>query len=127
MCTAAVESLDALLLVHTEGSTQQVAIGVVLDVQITYGTVQELAHITTEIHLAAVLQAGNGGSLQVLDVQIQIQPVVTIIEVAVIVNLIYLVVGTTGVVHQHHIVGIQILAAAAHLLVELLRGVGLGF
>ena len=56
MCATAVEGLDALFLVHTEGGTQKASVVEVVDVGNAYVTVQELAYIAAELHLAAILQ-----------------------------------------------------------------------
>ena len=126
MRAAAVEGLDALLLIHAEGSAQQTAVVIVVDIGKSHIAVQELAYVATEIHLAAVLQRGNGNLLQLLNGQVHIQPVVPVVHMAVIVYLIYLIIWATGIVHQHHIVPVQILTLIDAIgLEELLRGIGL--
>ena len=125
MGTPAVETLDALFLVHAECGAKQAAIIVVVQVKRTVFGVQELAHVAAEIHHRAVFQAGHGHLLDFFNRKVHIEPIVSVIRMAVVVDFIHLVVRPRRVVHQHDIIGIQVLSAA-HFLVETLRGIGLG-
>ena len=89
---ATVEGLDALLLVHAEGGAQQASIVEVVDVSYAHAAVEELAHVAAEVHLAAVFEGSNGNTLQILNGQVDVEPVVSVINVAVVVNLIYLII-----------------------------------
>ena len=123
---SAVEGLYALLLGHAERGAQKTFIIEVLEVEHTRVAVHELAYIAAEVHLCAVFQAGYGQRLEFLNVQIDIEPVVSVIDMAVIVNFIHLVIGTAGVVHEHDKVGIQVFALGTHFAIEFLRCIGLG-
>ena len=124
MCAAAVESLDALLLIHAKGRTEQASVVEVVDVGNAHATIQELVHVATEVHLAAVLQRGDGDALQLLDGNVDVEPVVSVIDVAVVVDFIYLIIWAAGIVHQHDVVLVEVLASVdAVSLEELLRRV----
>ena len=88
---AAVEALDALFLVHAERRAEETAVVVVVQVERTFLGIQELTHVATEVHHGAVFQAGNGHFFDVLDRQIDVQPIVSVVSVTVIINFIYLV------------------------------------
>ena len=122
MAATTIETLHTLLLVHTESCIEQTSIIIVFQVKQS-ATIKELAYITTEIKHGAVLQAGNGHLLDILDRKIEIQPVMSVVSMTVEFNFIYFVERTGRIVHQHHIVLIQILATT-HVLIEALRSVG---
>ena len=125
MGAAAVEALDALFLVHAERRAEETAVVVVVQVERTFLGIQELTHVATEVHHGAVFQAGNGHFFDVLDRQIDVQPIVSVVSVTVIINFIYLVERTRRVVHQHDVIGVQVFSAA-YFLVETLGRVSLG-
>ena len=85
---AAVEALDALFLVHAERRAEETAVVVVVQVERTFLGIQELTHVATEVHHGAVFQAGNGQFFDVLDLQIDLQPIVAVVRLTVRINFI---------------------------------------
>ena len=122
MRAAAVEGLDALLLVHAEGGAQQTVVVEVLEVGDASVAVEALAHVATEVYLATVLERSDGDALQLLDGQVDVEPVVSVIDVAVVVYLIDLAKGSAGVVHQHDVVLVEVLALADAIGLEEIEG-----
>ena len=108
MRRATVEGLYALLLVHAEGDAEKRLIVIIFHIkEATFG-VELFGHIAREIHHGAVLDAGQGHLLDFFDGEVDIEPVVPIIDMAVKVNFIHLPVVAAGVVHQHDVVGIEV-------------------
>ena len=103
------EGLDALFLVHAERGAHQRTIVEVVHIEDAPLTVEEFTHIAGEIHHRAVLDGGDRHLLDVFDRQVHVGPVVAVIDVAVVVDLVELVILPARIVHQHHIVALQIL------------------
>ena len=123
MCGAAVESGDAVGLVHGERRAEECGIVVVVNVQITPLAVELLAYIIAGVHLRRVFQRGDGHSGNLLHRQVDVFPVVSVIRVAVIFNFVSLVVRAARVVHSHDESPVD--RTAHGLLVEFLRRIGL--
>ena len=118
---AAGEGLDALLLVHAELGAEQRAVVVIIHVEVAPLAVEILADVAREVEHRAVLDRGDGHLLDVLDGQVDVGPVLPVVDVAVVVDLIELVELAARVVHQHDVVIAQVVAH--ELLVERLRSV----
>ena len=124
MARAAGEGGHALLLVHAKGGAHQAFVVKVVHVHQAIVAVEELTHVAAEVHHGAVLDGGDAHGSNVLHGQVEVTPVLAVIDVAVVLYLIHLIVLTRGVVH-HHVVLREV--GLGKLLVELLRGVGGGF
>ena len=124
MCGAAVESGDALGLVHSEGSTEKGGIVEIVGIGIATLTVQELTHIIAAVKFATVFERGDGHLLDVLHRQVDVFPVVTIVGVTVVFHLVCLIIRPAGIVHRHDKSAVD--GSAHHRLAEGLRRIGLG-
>ena len=56
MCASTVKALYTLLLVHPEGGAKEVSVLKIVQVQESRLTVEILAHVAGEVHLAGVLE-----------------------------------------------------------------------
>ena len=123
MSWTTIESCNTLCLVHWEGCSEKCCIVIVIQVKITTLAVELLTHIITGVHLRWVFQRSNSHLRNILHWKIHILPVMTIVGVAIILNLVGLIVRTTRVVHSHNKGTIK---RTAHcLLVEFLWCIGL--
>ena len=96
-------------LVHGVLDIEQRLIIVVCEVQNALFGIQELAHVTRKVHRRIVLDARRCHLTDTLNRKIHIEPVLSVIDVAVIVDLIDLAVLTGRVIHKHHIIAVQVL------------------
>ena len=113
--------VDALLLVHPEGDAHQGLVVVVVQVGEAFLPQEELVHVAGEVEGGVVLDGGDGHLLDLIHREVQIDPVLAVIDMAVVVDLIDLVVLATRVVHDHDVVLLEVLADV--LVIEGLRGV----
>ncbi len=114
MGRAACVSPNTLLLGHIQIDTEKRLIIVIGKIHHPFLAIQELCHITREIHSGIVFDGSDCHFLDLLDRKIDIHPVLTVINVSVIVNLVNFIIFTAGVIHNHHIIVLKILA---HILV----------
>ncbi len=113
--------LHPLLLVHPELNPHQRRIIVVLKIQSAFGAAEIFSHVAGEIHRGVVLDARDGHFLDPFKRKVHIEPVLAVINVAVIVDFIHLSILPARVVHHHNIPPVQVLA---HIfLIEGFRGV----
>ena len=101
---------DSLTLVHGELHSEQRGIVVVGNVEHALLRIQELAHVAREIHGLAILDGSDGNLLDSLHRKIDIEPVVSVIDMAVIVDFIDLAIFSSRVVHEHDIVVVESLS-----------------
>ena len=111
MRRAAGEGLDALFLIHIEGGAHERFIIIVFHIEQATLGIQELAYVAREIHHGAVLQRSDSHLFDIFHRQIDVRPVLPIVAMTVVIYFIALVVLARGIVHNHHIIGQQILVA----------------
>ena len=113
--------VDALLLVHPEGDAHQGFVVVVVQVGEAFLPQEELVHVAGEVKGGVVLDGGDGHLLDFVNREVQVDPVLAVIDVTVVVDLIDLVVLAARVVHDHDVVVLEVLTDV--LVIEGLRGV----
>ena len=114
---------DALLLVHAEGDAHQGVVVEVREVGDARLAVEELADVAGEVQGGVVLDGGDGHLLDVLDREVEVEPVLAVIDVAVVLDLVGFVEFAGGVVHDHDIAALEVLADV--FVVEGLGSIGL--
>ena len=119
MRRSAIEALDTLGLVHREVVAQEGGIVVVIERGDALRAVELTAYVAGVVHHRIVLERGNGHLLDLLHGEVDVGPVAPVVGVAVEVDLVGLVVGTRGVVHNHHVPVAEI--TPNKLLIEALR------
>ena len=115
--------VDALLLVHAEGNAHQGLVVEVVQVREALVAEEELADVAGEVEGRVVLDGGDGHLLDLVHREVQVHPVLAVVDVAVVIDLIDLVVLVARVVHDHDVVVLEVRADV--LLVEGLRSVRL--
>ena len=113
---AAVVGEDALCLVHRELGVEEHGIVVVVKVCISACAVELLAHVVTAIEFTSVFQRSHGKLLDVVHGQVEINPVGSVLHVAVVFHFVGLVVVAARVVHHHDECAVEFFAH--HFLIE---------
>ena len=117
-------SLHPLALVHRECRPEKRTVIEVVQIQGTFLAIHELGHIAGEVHRRVVLDGSDGHLLDPLDRKVDVEPVLSVIDVTVIVDLIDLAIFTGRIVHHHNVVVLKIRSDI--FIVEGLWGIGLG-
>ena len=87
-------SKHALRLVHGELHSEQRLVIEIRQIQDTLVGIQELAHIARKIHCRIVLDGSHGDLADALDRKIHVNPVLSVIDMAVVIDFIHLSVLT---------------------------------
>ncbi len=117
-------SLDSLALVHRERRSEKRAVVEVVQIKRAFLAVHELADVAGEVHGGVVLDGGDGHLLDPFDREIDVEPVLPVIDMAVVIDLVDLAIFTGRVVHYHDVVALEIRSDI--FIVEGFRSVGLG-
>ena len=120
---ATVEALDTLRLGHIEGIAEERSVVVVIQSSDPLGAIKFTTDVTGVIHHRIISERGYRHLLDFLHGEVYIGPVLAVIGMAVEVNLIDLVVGAGGIVHEHYELIAHI--RADEPLIEALWGVSL--
>ena len=118
------EGGDALGLVHGKVGREEGGIVVVAQREDAALGVEELAHVTGEIHHRRVADGGYGERLDLVHGEVEVGPLCAVVAVAVEVDGVGLVVRAGGVIHYHDVTAAEVLADV--FVVERERGVFLG-
>src|SRR5574344_356871 len=110
-----------LTLIHTESEPTERLVIKIGKVESTLAPVHKFSNITREIHCSIVLNGCDGHFLDSFHREIDIEPIMSIIDVTVKVDFIHLSVFTTRVVHHHYVVIFKVLTHK--LLIEGLRSI----
>ena len=119
MCRTRVVCRDALSLCHRECGVEERTVVIVLCIEIAQLAVELLAYVVRRIHLLAVLERSDGEVGDVLHREVEVLPVLSVVDVTVILHLVCLVIRTARVVHHHDECAFE--WTANGVVVELLR------
>ena len=96
--------------VHAELHSSQRLVVEVSEVERALAAAEEFAHVAREVHRRVVPDARDGHFLDALDGQVHVEPVLSVIDVAVVLDFVDLTIFAARVVHHHNVAVFQVFA-----------------
>ena len=124
MRTSRIVCAYPLGLVHPEIGPEKGRIIIVVEIECSAAGIEEFSDIAGEIHRASAFDGSYGHFLYLLYRQIDKQPVMSVIDMAVVLYLIHLSIFAGRVVHHHDIIVLKVFPDI--FVIERLRGILFG-